>query len=191
MIPIRDVIPTRTRPGVTLALIAAMAAALAWPAVRHESFPWCLHAAVLWLFGRTVEDRLGHVRFAALILAGVAAAAAALFSIGSAATIPFAAASAIAGVTAAYLVLFPRSRVLTLVPVLVGVEVTDVPAWVIAGLWAVVQAIEAWSRAVWSGPEEGIAGAVAVVAGAIAGGVASAALRRPERMRVEWWDLPR
>jgi membrane associated rhomboid family serine protease len=188
MIPIRDAVPTRTRAGVTLALIAAMAAALAWPAIRHEWFPWCLHAVVLWLFGRTVEDRLGHVRFAALLLACVAATAAALWSIGSGATIPLAAASAIAGIASAYLVMFPRSRVLTLVPVMIGVEMTDAPAWVIAVIWGLVQAVEIWSRAAWSGPKAAVAGAVAVTVGAIAGGVAAAALRRPERMRVEWWD---
>ena len=191
MIPFRDVVPTRTRPGVTLALIAAMGAALAWPAVRHEWFPWCLHVVVLWLFGRTIEDRLGHLRFTTLLLACVAVTAAALFAVGSAATTPLAAASAIAGLASAYLVLFPRSRVLTLVPVVVGVDVTDVPAWVIAGLWAIVQAVEVWSQAAWSGPQEGIAAAVAVVAGATTGGVASIAFRRPERMRVDWWDLPK
>ena len=191
MIPIRDAVPTRTRPGVTLMILIAMAAAIAWPAVRREWFPWCLHAAVLWLFGRTVEDRMGHVRFAALLLACAAVTAVALWPIGPAAAVPLAATGATAGLASAYLVMFPRSRVLTLVPVIVGVEMTDVPAWVVAGLWVFMQAVETWSRAAWSGPREAIAGVVAVFVGATTGGVASIALRRPERMRVEWWDLPR
>ena len=71
----------------------------------------------LWIFGDNVEDRLGHVRFLVFyLLCGVAAALGARL-IDPSSKIPMIGASgAIAGVLGAYFVLFPRSRVLTLVP---------------------------------------------------------------------------
>jgi membrane associated rhomboid family serine protease len=190
MIPVRDVIPTRTRPVATLVFIGAMAGALAWPAVRQWWLPWAVHMVILWLFAGTVEDRLGHARFVMLLGACMAAAGAMTSSMGWPATAPVAVTSAVAGVSAAYFLMFPRSRVLTLVPVVVGVDVVDVPAWFILGLWLLVQAVDISSRAVLPGPHDGIAGAVAVIGGAIVGSAAWLALRRPERMRVEWWDPP-
>lgn len=189
MIPVRDVIPTRTRPVVTLAALAGLCGALAWPPVRAWWLPWVFHALVVWLFGRTVEDRLGHGRFVALLLACVASSTVVGATAGLTASAGAAVAAAVAGTMAAYFLMFPRSRVLALVPVLVGVELTEVPAWFIAGLWGAVQAFAISSFAAWSGsPGEGTAAAVGVAAGAVAGAVAWLVLRRPERMRVEWWD---
>jgi len=70
----------------------------------------------LWIFGDNVEDYLGHTLYLFFyLICGVAAALLhALFNIGS--TVPSVGASgAIAGVMGAYLILFPRARVLTLV----------------------------------------------------------------------------
>jgi membrane associated rhomboid family serine protease len=190
MIPVRDVIPSRTAPGVTLAFIGALAASAAWPEVREWWLPWASHAVLLWLAGSTVEDRLGHARFAGFAAVCAAAALLAPLAAGRAAGLAWAACGAVAGVAAAYLVMFPRSRVLMLVPVVVGIEMTDVPAWVIVGLWALVQAGAAWSSLAWSAEADPLGIAASVTAGAAAGVLASAALRRPERMRVDWWDPP-
>jgi membrane associated rhomboid family serine protease len=95
---------------------------------------------------------------------------------------------AVAGIVAGYLLLFPSSRVLVLVPSVIGVECVDIPAWVVAGLWVVVHgAVASTSGAGGSGT----ALAMAWCAGALAGGVTVRAFRRRERMRVDWWDLPR
>ncbi|HPW19960.1 MAG TPA: rhomboid family intramembrane serine protease [Vicinamibacterales bacterium] len=190
MIPIRDVVPTRTRPAATRALAATMAAALAWPAVRRGWLPWCATVLACWIFGRTVEDRLGHGRFALLVAAGAAAALAAAWRLGEAPAPGLAAAGAAAGVMAAYFLLFPRSKILTLVPVLVGVELVDVPAWVIAGLWALIHAADLWARAAFAGRPQAAALAGAIAAGAAAGVIGWLLLRRPERLSVEWWDTP-
>jgi membrane associated rhomboid family serine protease len=190
MIPVRDVIPSRTAPGVTLALIGTLAASAAWPEVREWWLPWVSHAVLLWLAGSTVEDRLGHARFAGFAAACAAAALIAPLAAGRAAAPPWVVCGAVAGVAAAYAAMFPRSRVLMLVPVVVGVEMTDVPAWVIIGLWAIVQAAAAWSSLTWSAAADAPGITASVAAGAAAGVLAGAALRRPERMRVDWWDPP-
>jgi membrane associated rhomboid family serine protease len=191
MIPVRDVIPSRTVPGVMLALLGALGAALAWPWVREWWLPWAAHAMVLWLTGGTLEDRLGHARFAIFAAVCFAAAFAAPAAAGREPDIAWAVCGAAAGLVAAYLSMFPRSRILMLVPVVLGIEVADVPAWVVFGLWAVLQAGVAWSAPAWPTPPDPLAMAIGVAGGAAGGAIASVVLRRPERMRVEWWDPPR
>jgi len=191
MIPVRDVIPSRTAPGVTLALLAALGGACAWPAVRESWLPWASHAVVLWLTGGTLEDRLGHSRFAAFVTVCAAVALAAPAAAGRRVDPVLAVCGAIAGVIAAYAVMFPRSRILTLMPVIIGIEMVDVPAWVIFGLWAALQAAVAWAALTWAVPVDAPGLAIGAVAGATAGALGSLLLRRPERMRVEWWDPPR
>lgn len=190
MIPVRDVIPARTAPGVTAALLAAMAAALAWPAVREWWLPWTSHAVVLWLAGGTLEDRFGHARFAAFAVVCAAAAALLPLAWGHGLDIASAGTGAVAGVIAAYLVLFPRSRILTLVPVVIGIELADVPAWVVFALWAALQVAAAWSALSWSSSVDAAGAAVSAAAGAAAGALGGRLLPRPERMRVDWWDPP-
>ena len=95
-----------------------------------------------------------------------------------------------AGLIAAYLAMFPQSRILTVVPVIVGIEVTDVPAWAVFGLWAVLQGAGAWAALTWAAADPaGIL--IGTAAGAAVGALGSVTLRRPERMRVDWWDPPR
>ncbi len=90
----------------------------------------------LWVFGGNVEDRLGHTKFLALyLLAGVLAAGAQIW-MGPASRVPLIGASgAIAGVLGAYLFLFPRARVLTLVPVFFFLFFWELPAIVLLALW--------------------------------------------------------
>jgi membrane associated rhomboid family serine protease len=190
MIPVRDVIPSRTAPAVTVALLAAMGAACAWPAVREWWLPWTAHAAVLWLTGGTLEDRFGHARFAAFAAACAAAARAAPQAAGREADLLWAVCGAVSGMIAAYLMMFPRSRILMIMPVVIGIEVADVPAWAVFGVWAVVQAASAWSALAWSAQADPLGMATSAAAGALAGALGSVVLRRPERMRVEWWDPP-
>lgn len=98
----------------------------------------------LWIFGDNVEDRLGHVGyFIFYLLAGVGAglAHAVLTTlISGPSTIPTIGASgAIAGVMGAYLVLYPKARVLTLVPVVFYPWMINVPVWIYLGIWIVIQ----------------------------------------------------
>jgi membrane associated rhomboid family serine protease len=98
------------------------------------------------IFGKNVEDALGHLRYLALYVVGgfVAALTQALITliVGSAAdaAVPMLGASgAIAAVLGAYFVLYPNSRVLTLV----FVFPVRIYAWVFLGLWFLYQLVEA------------------------------------------------
>jgi membrane associated rhomboid family serine protease len=99
----------------------------------------------LWIFGNNVEDALGRIRFLAFYLAcGVVAALVQV--VASAITgdveVPMVGASgAIAGVLAAYVVLFPQARVTTLVIVVVFIRILKVPAAFFIGLWFLLQVL--------------------------------------------------
>ena len=98
------------------------------------------------IFGKNVEDAFGHLRYLAFYVAGGFAAAAMQTAItlvaGSAASarVPMLGASgAIAAVLGAYFVLYPDSRVLTIVLIFF----VRIPAWIFLGLWFLYQFIEA------------------------------------------------
>ena len=87
MLPVRDIIPTRTAPLVAIVLIAlnvlvfsavgATAASVLWfPMFLHGSaLELAVNMVYLWIFGGSVEDRLGHGRFAAFyLLCGISGA---------------------------------------------------------------------------------------------------------------------
>ncbi|HZI94798.1 MAG TPA: rhomboid family intramembrane serine protease, partial [Patescibacteria group bacterium] len=96
----------------------------------------------LWVFGNNVEDETGHVGFLAFyLMCGVAAAATQIVALPRS-DIPMVGASgAIAGVLGAYMVLFPRSRILTLVPIFIFVRLMYLPAVLVLGLWFVYQVL--------------------------------------------------
>ncbi len=93
----------------------------------------------LWVFGNNVEDRLGPVRFTIFyLLCGVAAA------VGQGLIQPGAmigASGAIAGVLGAYLIMFPGSRVSTLIFLGIFVTVLQLPAILVIGFWIVEQVV--------------------------------------------------
>ena len=94
----------------------------------------------LWIFGGQVEDRLGHFTYLVFyVVCGLGSGVAQLaFSWGS--KIPAIGASgAIAGVLGAYIVFFPSSRILTLVPLFIIWFTVQIPALVFIGLWFLIQ----------------------------------------------------
>ncbi len=94
----------------------------------------------LWVFGDNVEDRMGHFRYLVFyLICGVGAGLAhALLNLNSA--IPAVGASgAISGVLGAYMVMFPGTRVVTLVPLIVFFFTVQIPAVVMLGYWFVIQ----------------------------------------------------
>src|SRR5206468_7368774 len=93
----------------------------------------------LWIFGDNVEDRLGHAGYIIFyLLCGIVAAFGQIV-IDPTSTLPTIGASgAIAGVMGAYFVLYPRSRVLTLVPFFF-IYFVWLPAWVMLGYWFLYQ----------------------------------------------------
>lgn len=94
----------------------------------------------LWIFGNNIEDMMGHVRFIVFyLLCGVAAAYAHALSAPSSAVPMIGASGAISGVLGAYLLLFPRAQVLTLIPLGFFTRLIHVPAAVVLGFWIVIQ----------------------------------------------------
>ena len=179
MIPLRDVIPSRTTPYITITIITLNA--LAWlfeVSLPHEVLnefltiygvvpadfspptlitSMFLHGSwshvignmwYLWIFGDNVEDRVGHGRFIVFyLLCGVAAA------LGQVAVDPnsmlptIGASGAIAGVMGAYFVLYPHSRVLTLIPWWF-LQIVELPAIALLGFWFLMQLFSAGAIAV-------------------------------------------
>jgi membrane associated rhomboid family serine protease len=90
----------------------------------------------LWIFGDNVEDRFGHVKFLIFyLLCGLAATFAQLL-FGSGSDLPnLGASGAIAGVLAAYLILFPQGKI----KVLMGQQMMQVSALIVIGLWILLQ----------------------------------------------------
>jgi membrane associated rhomboid family serine protease len=96
----------------------------------------------LWLFGNNIEDSMTRPRFVAFyLICGVAAAMAQVIA-NPASTIPMVGASgAISGVMGAYLVLYPRVRVYTFIPLGFFFYSIALPAWVMLIYWAVIQTV--------------------------------------------------
>ncbi|HLE56133.1 MAG TPA: rhomboid family intramembrane serine protease [Rhodothermia bacterium] len=94
----------------------------------------------LWIFGDNIEDRLGHVRYLIFYLVcGIAATFAHAF-VNPASALPAVGASgAIAGVLGGYLLLFPRARVMTVIPFGFYMAMRELPAIFVLGLWFVMQ----------------------------------------------------
>jgi rhomboid family protein len=94
----------------------------------------------LWIFGNNVEDRFGRLRFLAFyLLAGIAAATTQVLRDPGSETPIIGASGAIAGVLGAYLVLYPRARVLSLVFLGFFYQLLQVPAVLVLGLWFALQ----------------------------------------------------
>jgi membrane associated rhomboid family serine protease len=94
----------------------------------------------LWIFGDNVEDALGHAGFAAFYLAcGVLSALGQVAAHPASADPMIGASGAIAGVMGAYFVLYPRSRILTAIFLVVFLDIIEVPALFFLGVWFVMQ----------------------------------------------------
>ena len=192
MIPLRDVIPSRTVPFVTVSIIVLNAAAWileismtprelsqflkVYGVVPAAFDPITLLTSMflhggwshvignmwyLWIFGDNVEDAFGHGRFIVFyLLCGMTAAFGQIIMEPTSLLPTIGASGAIAGVMGAYFVLYPRSRVLTLIPIFLF-DIVELPAIFLLGFWFLMQLVNA--------------GAVAVTAGTGGGGVAFAA----------------
>lgn len=94
----------------------------------------------LWIYGDNVEDVLGHGKFILFYLLCGAAAGMVHVGLNPDSRVPTLGASgAIAGVMGAYLVKFPHSRILTLVPVFVFLTTFEIPAVLILVYWFIIQ----------------------------------------------------
>ena len=94
----------------------------------------------LWVFGDNVEDKLGHFRFLFFyIICGIAASALHIYLDPQSSVPTIGASGAISGVLGAYLLLFPKAKVVTLIPIFIFIQIAELPAFIILGFWFVLQ----------------------------------------------------
>lgn len=95
---------------------------------------------MLFIFGDNVESTLGHVRYLAFyILSGLIAALIHLITNPFSVIPTVGASGAISGVMGAYMILYPRARILTLIPIFIFIQIVEIPAFVFLGLWFFLQ----------------------------------------------------
>lgn len=113
----------------------------------------------LWVFGGHVEDRVGHTRFIWFyLLCGLAAAGTQIWASPFSMMPVVGASGAIAGVLGAYFVLFPRAKILTVVPIFIFPWFVEIPAFFFLGIWFAMQALSGWLElGVTTAQSEGIA----------------------------------
>ena len=173
MLPLRDDIPSHSRPFVTYAIIGlnvgvylyelSLGSALNTFILQYGAVPSCIfnpagvatyftllssmfiHASImhivgnmlfLWIFGDNIEDRMGHLFFIVFyILCGLAGTL--LHSITDPnSQVPMVGASgAISGIMGAYILLYPKARILALVPLGFFLRIMKLPALVFLGIW--------------------------------------------------------
>ena len=196
MIPLRDVLPTRRFPAVTVSLIIANAAVFIYQLMlgtelggfvasyamtpyeishgtdlvgrgvdlgfSHTPGPPIIYLTLftsmfmhggflhiagnmlyLWIFGNNVEDYLGRVKFLLFYLLCGLAAHAAQVAVGRDSLIPTVGASgAISGVLAAYLILYPKAKVVSLLFLGFFIRVVQIPAFFLLIFWILMQSVQ-------------------------------------------------
>ena len=218
MLPLRDVIPSRTTPYLTVTIIGLNVAAWLYEltlrpgtlalflqqyGVVPASFSaptlvtsMFLHGSwshvignmwYLWIFGDNVEDRMGHGRFVVFYLLCGFVATFGQMVIDPQSTLPTIGASgAIAGIMGAYFVLYPHSRVLTLIPLIIYMEVVELPAIFLLGFWFLMQLFSAGAIAATAHTQGGGVAFMAHVAGFIAGLLGVFVFRKRQAPDARW-----
>ncbi|MBI5026729.1 MAG: rhomboid family intramembrane serine protease [Nitrospirae bacterium] len=94
----------------------------------------------LWIFGNNIEDKLGRMRFIIFyLLCGIIAAYSHAI-IEPSSNVPMIGASgAVSGILGAYVLLFPKARVHTLIFLGFFIQVVRIPALIVIGFWAIIQ----------------------------------------------------
>lgn len=94
----------------------------------------------LFIFGDNVEDKLGHGNYLAFyLLGGLAAAVIQLLSSVGSPVPTIGASGAISGVLGAYLVMFPKAKISTLIPIFFFIDIIDISAFLFIGFWFLMQ----------------------------------------------------
>jgi membrane associated rhomboid family serine protease len=148
-----------------------------------------LNMWTLYLFGRTVEDRLGPARYLAFYLACGLLAAATHAAFNPTSVVPALGASgAIAGIMGCFIRMFPRAQIIVLLPILFLPLFFELPAFVFMGLWFLLQVLQGAADLITSSSGAGVAW-WAHVGGFIAGLALGPLLTRPQqRYRTYYGD---
>jgi len=141
----------------------------------------------LWIFGDNVEDSMGHGRYLLFYLVGGVVASLTHIVTNPGSQVPTVGASgAIAAVLGAYLVLYPQSKVLTIIPLGFFIRMSLIPASIVLGLWFVLQFFSGVLSL--GGPDVGGVAFWAHIGGFVAGVVMAKlfAKRRQPEYAVHW-----
>jgi len=138
----------------------------------------------LFVFGRSIEDRFGHLKFLFIYLLGGLGGAMLHIILNAGSHVPTIGASgAIAGILGAYFISYPRARITTLVPILFFFWTIEVPALVLLGYWFLIQFFTGFQmQAIQSATAGGVAWWAHV--GGFVVGLLLALILRPRRRRV-------
>jgi membrane associated rhomboid family serine protease len=169
---------------------AAPGTLAAWPTAFTAMF---MHASILhlagnmlflWIFGNNVEDAMGHVKYLAFYIGGGLVALALQVAVSPNSTAPtIGAAGAIAAVIGAYVVLYPRARVLTFVFIIMFVTVLEIPALLVMVLWVAEQAVFAATNLITPTGSGGVGAYFAYIGGFVFGLIVVRLLAtRPKRV---------
>ena len=130
----------------------------------------------LWAFGPGIEDAMGRVRYLVFYLIGGVVAMLAQVAGSPNSTVPCLGASgAIAAVMGAFIVLFPRDRIRSLVWVLIIIRITYIPAALLIGVWFLIQL---WNAGAVANVQSGGVAYLAHVGGFLFGVVTARLWRR-------------
>jgi membrane associated rhomboid family serine protease len=214
MIPLYDVIPSRTAPVVTVGVIAVNVLVFLFEVSLGDSVDLFFHTyglipaefslptlvtsmflhggfshvggnmLFLWIFGDNVEDRMGHRRFLLFYLLCGTAAALAQTLMQPDSLLPMVGAS---GAVAGVMGAYFVLYPQSQIVTFALFQFIEVPAILFLGLWFLLQLVSGVGSVAGSASAGGIA-FWAHVAGFGAGVVGVFLFRRPERQRVEWWD---
>lgn len=151
-VTVREIYPVRIRGQVRLAEIERQLPAPVIPPVLTLLTCVFLHGGwmhflgnmwFLWIFGDNVEDRFGHFGYLLFYLGcGVAASVTHYASMPDSTMPTIGASGAIAGVMGAYMYLYPRATVLSLVPIFYFIRIIVLPAPVFLGIWFLMQLLQ-------------------------------------------------
>jgi len=135
----------------------------------------------LWIFGDNVEDRLGHLRYLIFyLLSGIGASFVHIWLNPSSRLPTIGASGAIAGVMGAYFTLYPRARVITLLPFFFFFYLVEIPAFFFLGFWFILQFVSGSTALLTRLPHGGIAW-WAHVGGFLFGATLNFLFRKPKR----------
>lgn len=138
----------------------------------------------LWIYGDNVEDILGGLRYLVFyLLCGVAAGLTHVLTNAGSPVPTIGASGAVAGVMGAYLVKFPHSRIVTLIPIFFLLTTVEIPAVLILIYWFLIQIFSGMAAAGQMASAQGGVAWFAHVGGFVAGMVLISLMKTQERYR--------